>query len=296
MNIRNFLSGRLFDPPSPENTRSNSPRKPTLRRSPSSAHDLSARSSSNDDSTSDASSSPRSYTSGTWRLDAMKRSRESTSPEAAESSRRRVASENVRDDSPVREAHVASTRSRSVSPEPSSPAARELSVAEMDERYPPPSLANPLARPRLLEADVEAMLPSAVEWVQEREAYAEEHGRALVGPELDWAREAGVNDLASVRIVVGELPTPSDSTLDRSFRALGLDPQRLAALTLGHTVFINDWVTRQFETVLTHELRHVKQREDAGSVEAYLRAYVSQVSRFGYQGAGLEFDAYRHQH
>ncbi len=73
----------------------------------------------------------------------------------------------------------------------------------------------------------------------------------------------------------------------------GLAAPHMARLTLGYAVFVR----RGHESVrlLSHEFRHVYQYEQAGSIAAFLSAYLPQVVQFGYEQAPLEVDARAHE-
>ena len=69
----------------------------------------------------------------------------------------------------------------------------------------------------------------------------------------------------------------------------------MIGLTLGYAVLI----CRGHESrprLLSHEFRHVYQYEAAGSIAAFLPAYLEQIVAFGYFNAPLEADARTHEH
>jgi hypothetical protein len=67
----------------------------------------------------------------------------------------------------------------------------------------------------------------------------------------------------------------------------------MVGLTLGHSIFI----CRGHKTprLVSHELRHVYQYEQHGSIAAFLPIYLSQVLEVGYQNAAFERDARAHE-
>jgi hypothetical protein len=73
----------------------------------------------------------------------------------------------------------------------------------------------------------------------------------------------------------------------------GLLGPHMDGLTLGYGIFIR----RGQETLrlLSHELRHVHQFEQAGSLKDFLSEYLHQVARFGYELAPMEVDARAHE-
>jgi len=46
--------------------------------------------------------------------------------------------------------------------------------------------------------------------------------------------------------------------------------------------------------LLSHELRHVHQYEQAGSAEAFLSRYIGEIMRFSYMDSPYEVDARKH--
>ncbi|MBV2129714.1 hypothetical protein [Arsukibacterium indicum] len=64
-------------------------------------------------------------------------------------------------------------------------------------------------------------------------------------------------------------------------------------LTLGYGIYIKQgYLTRR---LLSHELRHVHQYEQAGSHEAFLTRYIGDIIRFGYLDSPYEVDARYHE-
>jgi hypothetical protein len=65
-------------------------------------------------------------------------------------------------------------------------------------------------------------------------------------------------------------------------------------LTLGYAVFIR----RGRETsvqLISHELRHVRQYEAAGSISSFLPIYLQSVIAYGYFDSPYEVDARAHE-
>ena len=73
----------------------------------------------------------------------------------------------------------------------------------------------------------------------------------------------------------------------------GLLGPGMVGLTLGHSIFIcKGHRTRR---LVSHELRHVYQYEQHGSIAGFLPVYLSQVLEVGYQNAPFECDARAHE-
>ena len=100
---------------------------------------------------------------------------------------------------------------------------------------------------------------------------------------------------AQVRIeMVGDrLPMPEDPQLREAAMQAGMLGPGMAGLTLGHAIFIcSGHRTRR---LVSHELRHVYQYEQHGSIAAFLPVYLRQVLETGYENAALEKDARAHE-
>lgn len=67
----------------------------------------------------------------------------------------------------------------------------------------------------------------------------------------------------------------------------------MVGLTLGHAIYIRRGHLE--DRLLSHELRHVAQVEQAGSLEAFLQRYVTEIFTHGYWNAPLEVDARAHE-
>lgn len=100
----------------------------------------------------------------------------------------------------------------------------------------------------------------------------------------------GVRNTDAVRVVWGYLPKPEEGS-EHFMRMIGiLFGDGLNGLALGHCIFLPSQDAVDDES-LAHELRHVKQFEDFGSIDAFIEAYADQVNRYGYENSGLEQDA-----
>lgn len=139
------------------------------------------------------------------------------------------------------------------------------------------------------------LLPGAIAWAEARARKAAEVGSALTPEEQGIARAVGVAKPERVRIeIVGDrLPMPDDPVLRAAAIRAGLLGPGMVGLTLGHSIFIcRGHRTRR---LLSHELRHVHQYEQHGSIAAFLPVYLAQVLQAGYEDAALERDARAHE-
>ena len=104
----------------------------------------------------------------------------------------------------------------------------------------------------------------------------------------------GVSQRQLVRVeMVDSLPLPDDSVLRSAALQAGLLGPGMAGLTLGHAIFVCRG--HRDRRLLSHELRHVHQYEQHGSIAAFLRVYLTQIVEVGYADAPLELDARAHE-
>ena len=154
--------------------------------------------------------------------------------------------------------------------------------------------AGPRAPMMDLAAALPLLLPSAIAWAESECGRALRDGEPLSREERDLALRAGIASPDSVRIRrIDSLPEPPDPALREAARAAGLTDPGMIGLTLGYAVFVR----RGHDTrrTLSHELRHVRQYEEAGGIAAFLPVYLRQVVGRGYAAAPLEIDARAHE-
>jgi hypothetical protein len=139
------------------------------------------------------------------------------------------------------------------------------------------------------------LLPGAIAWAEARAAKAAEVGSPLTPDEQSIASAVGVMrpELVRVEIVGDRLPMPDDPILQAAAMQAGLLGPGTVGLTLGHSIFIcRGHKTRR---LVSHELRHVQQYEQHGSIAAFLPVYLAQVLDVGYEDAAFERDARAHE-
>ena len=138
------------------------------------------------------------------------------------------------------------------------------------------------------------LVPLAVEWAERVSEEGAATGGALDARGVEIARLVGVMQPERVRIAMPEsMPFPVDPDLRAAAIETGLLGPTMAGLTLGHTIFVRPGPPTV--RLLSHELRHVAQYEAAGSIAAFLPAYLAQVLHFGYHDAPYEVDARSHE-
>lgn len=91
----------------------------------------------------------------------------------------------------------------------------------------------------------------------------------------------------------GSLPLPGDPELKQAALATGLLGPSMIGLTLGHGIYVCHGHGNI--RLLSHEFRHVHQYEQAGSIAAFLPAYLQQIVDVGYDKAPFEVDARAHE-
>ena len=147
-------------------------------------------------------------------------------------------------------------------------------------------------------SDLAAALPrlllKAIAWAEVEEAAAQRSGLRLNASDIRLARAVGVRRPEFVRVVEAvELPFPLDPELVFAATETGLLGPQMVGLTLGHAVFVR--AGHRSARLLSHECRHVYQYESAGSIAAFLPAYLRQIVSFGYEQAPFEVDARTHE-
>jgi hypothetical protein len=135
------------------------------------------------------------------------------------------------------------------------------------------------------------LLPLACEWAEEQAALIQRDGRTLTSAEKATAVRVGVARTELVRIAtVDEIPAPQQIGLRAACEQLGFLGTDTIGLTLGYGVYLKAGQARS-ERLVAHELRHVAQYEERGSIRAYLAVYIPELLQFGYENAPMERDA-----
>ena len=135
------------------------------------------------------------------------------------------------------------------------------------------------------------LLPRAIAWAEGESARVQESGVPLVPEHVEWARKLGVLKPELVRIEFAPaLPMPADSELREAAIAAGLLGPQMCGLTLGYSIFLRQPDGSTTHT-LAHELRHVYQYEQAGSIAKFLPDYLLGALTGGYANSPHEVDA-----
>ena len=146
----------------------------------------------------------------------------------------------------------------------------------------------------VLAALLPTVIPHAISWAERQACEILRAGLSLNERELSIAAQVGVTHPARVRILfVDAIPKPDDMVLRTAVERSGLFGPNIAGMMLGHGIFIRNGCLT--ERLASHELRHVFQYEQAGSIASFLRAYLAQIVQYGYQDAPYEKDAREHE-
>ena len=144
-----------------------------------------------------------------------------------------------------------------------------------------------------MDLDFSEFFPLVVAWAEAQAAEAASQGTLLDAAGLALARRMGVERPELIRVwIQDELPMPEPPVLVKINEVVRLISPRMAGLTLGHSVIIRNGCANPF--LLAHELRHVHQYEQEGSIAAFLDRYLHQILDVGYSDAPYEKDANEH--
>jgi hypothetical protein len=150
------------------------------------------------------------------------------------------------------------------------------------------SLADP---PPAITADVAALMPGAIAYIEDTERQILRRGRPLTAGETRIAQAMGVAHPERVRVLVHETFIEArDPAFVALARKLGVedDPDE-AGRAAGHGIEIKPQFARS-RRLFAHELTHVAQYEAMGKA-GVLRAYFVQLLMVGYARAPIEAQA-----
>ena len=135
------------------------------------------------------------------------------------------------------------------------------------------------------------LMPKAIEWAKEQEAFICEKGRSLNEAEIQFAEKVGVSSPEKIRmLVVDIIPAPDEPMLEYLCEYTGMLGPDTIGLTLFYGIFVKTG-HEEDQRLLAHECRHVAQYEQHESIAAFLGEYLTQILEYGYEAAPLEVDA-----
>jgi hypothetical protein len=140
-------------------------------------------------------------------------------------------------------------------------------------------------------ASLPRLKPLADEWAEEQQAQILETGEPLDEKWTEIAKAFGVREPWKVRIrVVPAITKPENAELRAACEAVGFLGPDTVGLTLFHGIYLVEPVGLDVG-LRAHELRHVLQYEQAGSIPRYLDVYLPQLLMSEKGMAPLEVDA-----
>ena len=138
---------------------------------------------------------------------------------------------------------------------------------------------------------IPTMVPRAVQWSRMQEQRILANGSALTPDDIHVAQKIGVKNPQRVRVQhVAMVPPPNDPALAEVCRLVGISGDTITGQTFGHGIFVRtDCSTNR--QLLAHELVHVKQYEERGGIEGFVRDYADELATHGYATAPMELEA-----
>jgi len=142
-----------------------------------------------------------------------------------------------------------------------------------------------------LQKQIEELFPLVVAWVEQVEKEALEKGEPVLPPFEATAEALGIRQIDKIRVwKVDTMPTPENPQIQALAERFGLSIAGSGGLTLGHAILVlRSQATRG--NLLAHELVHVRQYEQAGSISLFLKRYVAELVQFEYENMPLEREA-----
>jgi len=140
----------------------------------------------------------------------------------------------------------------------------------------------------------DSIINSACDWVTAETNARHINCRPLTHTEISIAKKVGVLAPHKIRLVEQDsMPFPDKPALLELCNKYGFPGENAIGLTLDYTVYIRNG--HLSTRLLSHEFRHVKQYENAGSVRNFLIQYIGQIISVGYIDAPFEIDARQHE-
>lgn len=140
-------------------------------------------------------------------------------------------------------------------------------------------------------AQLETLLPLAVEWAAAEEQRVLREGVPLSGQETADAKAIGVREPERIRLLrVESVPIPSQPQLRAAAETIHFLSPETRGLTIQYGIFVR-WDCWQDRHLLAHELVHTLQYERFGGILPFLRQYLSECLTIGYANAPMELEA-----
>jgi hypothetical protein len=145
-----------------------------------------------------------------------------------------------------------------------------------------------------LQKQIEEHLPDAVRWAEQVEKEALEKGKPLSPLLRDIAQELGIQNVDTIRVLeVDTMPTPPENLeIENLTDQFSRPIAGASGLSFGRAILVLRPLANDYN-LLTHELVHVRQYEQAGSLSSYLRRCSDEAMHFEYPTMPLELEATR---
>jgi hypothetical protein len=141
--------------------------------------------------------------------------------------------------------------------------------------------------------EFERLLPLACAWAKEQERLIITRGVELSEIQMADAQRIGIASPERVRLMKTErIPLPQRPELRSVAQEAKIITPATAGLTLGYGIVIHSFAWGERKLVV-HELVHVRQYEQLGGIDAFLRRYLGECVTGGYPQAPMEQEAHR---
>lgn len=138
---------------------------------------------------------------------------------------------------------------------------------------------------------INPLLRSACEWVEQQEKQIKENGVPLLPEYLKYAEQLRIPNPSEVRILkVAKIPAPQNKELLAIAQGTNLLTERTRGMTCQYGIFLcaDSWNN---PTLIVHELVHVSQYSRLGGIGPFLNHYIQECVLFGYPNGPLEQEA-----
>ena len=134
-------------------------------------------------------------------------------------------------------------------------------------------------------------LPLVVEWVKQQEQYILDAGIPLNNDQKIDAHLIGIRNIDKVRLLeVDRIPNPQNPILQKLGKEVGLLSEHTIGVSFRYGIYVKKGYLDQ-RTLIAHELVHTMQYERLGSIENFLKEYITECILVGYPNGKLEMEA-----
>ncbi len=134
-----------------------------------------------------------------------------------------------------------------------------------------------------VQSKVNALMPKAIKWYGDVAQSLSHKGRELTQAEKKQAKQLGVKNPDSVRVVIlDKFPEPNKNEVNNSHAE--------GARAMGNIIMLKPHL-KDNSTVLCHELVHIAQKDRLG-LKGFLKQLALELKVLGYSKSSLENEAY----